>query len=451
MEPNRLMVVAHPDDELLWGGANLLSSHGWHVVVSTHKNTRRSIEFYKTMSILGVVSCEIFDVKDKYTEKMAVARKLYTNTDFEKRLKELAAKKWDVVVTHNANGEYGHAHHKTVHLMMVEAFGKRRIMCFSDKGPHINQSILDLKSEASMFYSKTQTIAKVLESCDLKELKIVEREHITMEIIYKPQKHVEFIPKIIHQIWFGDQAPPPWRKYLFDTNARVAASQNILHKMWTMDDLNAVNFPLTWKAIQKAISTGKRKNVSRWAQVADLARYEIIYRYGGVYCDALFELTPRFWRMINKENKNGALMVCANEDPCGFDCFGKIERYISNGFFASTPRHIVLKRLLSRAEKCDINFNSKYVNFTTGPYFFRSGIIDPIKERVSLLDSFKIYPVIVNDSDYRDGEKNKCIVKSSKNAIKVNEDTFLLKDCTSKKYKKAASVYHSGLGGSWSW
>ena len=48
------MIVAHPDDEVLWGGINL-SLSDWVVICSTHKNDPvRSKEFYKTMSFVGV-------------------------------------------------------------------------------------------------------------------------------------------------------------------------------------------------------------------------------------------------------------------------------------------------------------------------------------------------------------------------------------------------------------
>ena len=42
---DKLMVVAHPDDEVLWGGANLLAEPGWKVLVAT--NVRNKMGYMK--------------------------------------------------------------------------------------------------------------------------------------------------------------------------------------------------------------------------------------------------------------------------------------------------------------------------------------------------------------------------------------------------------------------
>lgn len=496
---DKLMIVAHPDDEVLWGGGNLLSSHGWHVVVSTHnkppnadhvdhayqstryksnkinKSSVRYIEFHKTMSLTGVLSCEMHSVRDKYTENIQVAEELYHGSieypnAFEKRIHELAdMKKWKVVMTHNVKGEYGHAHHKTVHKIVTDAFGRihKSVKHFSDKGSMLSPNLLIAKKQLNVFYANTQTISRLaIESIKGVPLESsYERDHINNEILYvvDSEKKQMTIPKIVHQVWFG-KSPPPWREYIFETNRRATAKNKVEYRLWTMKDFTFENFPLTWKSIHKALHTSKKTGVSRWAQVVDFARLEIIYRHGGAYCDALFEITPKFWRAVAKANREGATMIVANEDPCGLTCKGSNGNYISNGFFASIPRHDVLGRLLLKVEACNIDFKNKHINQTSGPYFFRSGIIDATNDKIALLDTLKIYPLMVNDSDYREATPNECILDKSdlnrmcikgkvikQDAIRVDEYRYLLKDCAKKMYPKALTVYHSGLGGTWSW
>ena len=103
------------------------------------------------------------------------------------------------------------------------------------------------------------------------------------------------------------------------------------------------------------------------------------------------------------------------------------------------PGCINLKRLLHPASLNDVDFYNVRINQETGPYFFRKGI--RIRDKVHVIDTDKIYPFMVNDSEYRPGEINQCI----------SEDDKLIHDCLKKKYPKSLAVYQSGFGGSWSW
>jgi len=88
MEVDKLLIVAHPDDELLWGGMNILSEPGWFVVCATNANNSvRSTEFYKSMSYANVTKFIMYDVKDEYTEEEEEADELFDGTPFEQGLK----------------------------------------------------------------------------------------------------------------------------------------------------------------------------------------------------------------------------------------------------------------------------------------------------------------------------------------------------------------------------
>ncbi|MBO4627998.1 MAG: PIG-L family deacetylase [Lachnospiraceae bacterium] len=123
-----LMIVAHPDDDYLWGGAHLLSGD-WFVVVLTNKDNKvRSAEFAEMTAALGNKGMIL-----GYPDKIARRRSdwSYWEDDIREDIKTiLSYKDWNMVVTHNADGEYGHQHHKATHRLTVEAFDA--IGCGSD-------------------------------------------------------------------------------------------------------------------------------------------------------------------------------------------------------------------------------------------------------------------------------------------------------------------------------
>ena len=58
------MIVSHPDDESIFGGAALLREQGWKVICLTNGNDKiRSKEFCEEMKIAGA-SYEIWDHPD---------------------------------------------------------------------------------------------------------------------------------------------------------------------------------------------------------------------------------------------------------------------------------------------------------------------------------------------------------------------------------------------------
>jgi LmbE family N-acetylglucosaminyl deacetylase len=434
MEPDKLLVVAHPDDELLWGGANLVLEPGWHVVCSTNLNNPvRSAEFYKTMSWCNVLKYDMYSVEDKYTEEEAEADRLYDGTPFDSALQELAKKSWKLVLTHNDKGEYGHEHHRKVNRMVLKYFPSAKVF---QVGPPLNPAVFEVKRYGMLFYANTQAITRKIFNKEEQTLKPDEREHAMNEVIYVQQKRE--IPKIIHQIWFGKpvEKMDANRKKLVDSVKKVAERNGFVYKLWTNADLSQKNFPLVWEEMQRSIEAGKKVNQSRFAQVADLARYEIIHRFGGVYLDSLFEIGDAFCAEIVANNKSK--LIVANEDPCGLECVSKNGKYLSNGFFASVPGSICLKRLLHPDTLKYINYDSVYVNRETGPYYFRRGIQS--QDVVHVIETEKIYPFMVNDSQYRPKAPNQCIGEGRK----------LIDNCLETKYPNSLAVYQSGFGGSWS-
>jgi len=104
----KLMIVAHPDDETIFGGIELAQYGPEYKVVclTNSSNELRKKEFNKAMRSLKVRSWEMWDWKDD----------LYNFTDLDiKKIKTLInSRTWEKIVTHNPIGEYGHPQHKAV-------------------------------------------------------------------------------------------------------------------------------------------------------------------------------------------------------------------------------------------------------------------------------------------------------------------------------------------------
>lgn len=110
--PSKLMIVAHPDDESLFGGETLLSSRGWTVVCVTNaSHPQRRAEFIAAMDAARA-NWVILDHPDDLT-----------SGNFHPRLTEqlavlLRQHPYELVVTHNARGEYGHRQHRAIHRIV---------------------------------------------------------------------------------------------------------------------------------------------------------------------------------------------------------------------------------------------------------------------------------------------------------------------------------------------
>ena len=111
-EYNKLIIVAHPDDETLWAGAHMASDGYFVVCVTNGNNDTRSKEFN---SIL--MASEDKGVILNYPDKTFGERDDWDNVR-EKIIADLTriidSNDWEVIATHNKDGEYGHQHHLMV-------------------------------------------------------------------------------------------------------------------------------------------------------------------------------------------------------------------------------------------------------------------------------------------------------------------------------------------------
>ena len=275
------------------------------------------------------------------------------------------------------------------------------------------------------------------------------------------KKWISPIPKKVHLIWIGGD-PPDYFEYFLESFKKNMSEFEI--KIWGNKDLNKKNFPLTYEYIKKAKKYhGKHmredkdlggyilynnKGIpylhSKWAQITDLMRLEIIYTHGGYYFDTTFEILKPMYKLLNK---NKYTFVGCNEIPR----FNNVH-ILSNSFFGATKGNPILKRLLLKKNLNEIDFYDHAVDFQTGPGYLRSGIQSD--DNYYIFPTNYFYPFIEEyapgvDPPYRKSSKNKCheIKKKRKSMKLIKKKGYLDYPC--KKYPKSYALKHWQLGKSW--
>ncbi len=133
------------------------------------------------------------------------------------------------------------------------------------------------------------------------------------------------IPKIIHHIWLGCPLPQRYKKYL---KSWQKLHPDWKHKLWTDADLK--NFKLNNQAIfDKAENYGER---------SDIWRYEILYRYGGLYVDTDIECLKPFDTLHYNYDFYAGIMSA--DIP-----------FVNNALIGASPKHPILKLCIASMQK----------------------------------------------------------------------------------------------------
>lgn len=162
---HKLMIVAHPDDELLWGGKHLLEDDYLVVCLTRGNDKVRRAEFEAVLA----------ETKDRglmlsYPDKIGPWRsdwKLWRKKIEADLKKILQYQDWELVATHNAKGEYGHQQHMMTHQSVKKVY--REIGCkaelnwfgryyVDDKVPY------DLAEMDKETYNQKRKLAKLYQS-----------------------------------------------------------------------------------------------------------------------------------------------------------------------------------------------------------------------------------------------------------------------------------------------
>lgn len=131
------------------------------------------------------------------------------------------------------------------------------------------------------------------------------------------------IPKIIHQIWIGDKAEPPMQWIETWSKDFVEQNPGYIHVLWRDEDLKGIDMQNRDLYDAEPTLPGK----------ADIARYEILRRYGGIYVDA-----DIVW--LGKRMPNAEQQLASRDERAAFDSFLAKTNSESKIFVACEPHNV---------------------------------------------------------------------------------------------------------------
>lgn len=165
---NNLMIVAHSDDESLWGGAHLINEKYLVVCVTCGSNKIRQQEFEDAMNTINTPYL-VLNYPDLTDGKKDDWKSWYIL--IENDLAEIINyKNMNKIVTHNPSGEYGHMHHKMLSEMVTNIAQKDKVYYFNKYYTReetknlnfcldeLNQNILEEKKELLSVYETQKMI-----------------------------------------------------------------------------------------------------------------------------------------------------------------------------------------------------------------------------------------------------------------------------------------------------
>lgn len=149
---HNLMIVAHPDDETIFGYTQLITKNSdWTVLCITNAgNAERRTEFQKVLSTVYCIPWTIWNYEDRWGAPI--------DLDCEDSLVDfLVHEKYDHVVTHNEAGEYGHSQHASLH-QLVKALVPSNLFVFEKSARPLPFTVLQDKMRVLELYQSQHSL-----------------------------------------------------------------------------------------------------------------------------------------------------------------------------------------------------------------------------------------------------------------------------------------------------
>eukprot|EP01083_Nonionella_stella_P060918 158861_1 len=214
----------------------------------------------------------------------------------------------------------------------------------------------------------------------------MENEFIKLNITISDLQFIHKLPKLIHFVWISNSinndnemddqhthnintfykiySPDAW-KIIVWTN------RNARHVFCNKNDIDSSDIELCNLLANETLSDAYGMNV---VMKADILRYMILYKFGGVYFDSDFVALRDLTDIIKQNIDKHGLIVC-NED------YGA-HAYLSNGFFIAYAKNKCVQMAKDNvAHSLTLRHRSRLpANRRTGPYFWKMALVAAFRE-----------------------------------------------------------------------
>jgi inositol phosphorylceramide mannosyltransferase catalytic subunit len=204
------------------------------------------------------------------------------------------------------------------------------------------------------------------------------------------------IPKIIHIIWIGNKRPPWWciNSWRHEYCVKYTGWKFIL---WTEKELNDENMiKMKNRKIYDSEPTLRGKS--------DIARYEILYQYGGIFLDA-----DSYWidnnkdmeQLINETYEWNCELFCGNEPK---------NKLYANGVIGSIKGGTIVNNIIAYLDKNYMTDKTRYnhkhaIWQVTGPVPFTNVLLHTNAWNYKIFPYHYFFPeTYKKDTDYPNTE-----------------------------------------------
>ncbi len=166
---DNLIIVSHPQDEILWSSTKISKGNNLVVCISCQKYEEDTKNFIKVMKYTNnkFLTLSYPEYKDDTHINWNTYKK-----DITKDIKTIIEyKNWNSIITHNPNGEYGNIHHKIISKIVTNNtkdkellyynnyyYSKKEITNYQNILTKIDTSQLKTKYKLLSFYNNKELI-----------------------------------------------------------------------------------------------------------------------------------------------------------------------------------------------------------------------------------------------------------------------------------------------------
>lgn len=189
------------------------------------------------------------------------------------------------------------------------------------------------------------------------------------------------IPKVIHQYWTGGPIPDQYAEY---SDAWAKMNPGWRSYLWTDSALEAgcdglVNDSL-WKSAAEIVPASRVHQFR-----ADLVRYELLWRMGGIWIDMDFEPLKPLNSWIREIEPGRAFAVWEVRD-----------RWAANGLMGAPAEHWFIDCLIRRLPEFAVERRGEKPTRVSGPQFMTE-VHREQGEPMQILDPDRFYPYLWSD------------------------------------------------------